>query len=70
MTEIEPTMTIAERYAAEGVPTHPVVYSLPDGRTFSIDRPDHYPHQWPYCGRMVTVEELVAIYAYHAQPEH
>lgn len=61
--------TSAERYAADGVPVREMTYTRSDGSTFTVQRPVHFPHNWPYQDRAVTRDELLAIWNYHSLPE-
>lgn len=61
-------MTLHDWYVSQGYEFEEVTYTLPDGGTFSTMRPKGLPHNYPFAGRSVTGEELLAIWAYHSKP--
>jgi hypothetical protein len=63
-------MSEHEEYALAGYVFQDIAYTLPDGGSFTIKRPVGLPHEIPYYGRTITLEELLAVWEYHAKPLH
>jgi hypothetical protein len=61
-------MTERDEYVAAGYKFEAKTYVLPDGRSFTIDRPVGLCHRHPYYGRTISFDEFMAIWAYHSGP--
>lgn len=62
-------LSTRERYESLGAKFKAMVYELPDGSRFTIERPCDLPHNVPYAGRAVSLAEYLAICNFHSKPE-
>jgi hypothetical protein len=56
-------------YVDAGYTFKDATYSLPDGRTFTVQRPVGAPGNQLFYPNPVTLEQILAIWAAHAEPD-